>query len=104
MASTTGWTIVLLSGLGCFALKFAGYLLPRRWLGIGWLNKIVSALPIALLSALIAVQSVADGSSYDVDLPRLAGLAVAAVALWRRAPFLVVVIGAALTAALLRLA
>jgi hypothetical protein len=34
----------------------------------------------------------------------MAGFAVAAVAVWRRAPFLVVVLLAAVTAALLRLA
>jgi hypothetical protein len=50
------------------------------------------------------VAAIADGSRYDIDWPRLAGFAVGAIAVWRRAPFLVIVIVAALTAALLRLA
>jgi hypothetical protein len=58
---------------------------------------------IALLAALAAVQALAIGDDLVVDA-RLAGVAVAAVALVLRAPFIVVVAAAALTAALLRLA
>jgi len=98
----TGWTVVLASGAGCYALKLAGYALPQRLLARPGLRRVIGLLPVALLSALIVVQSVADGSRYDINLPRLAGLAVAGLALWRRAPFLVVVVSAAATAALLR--
>ena len=63
-----------------------------------------SALPVALLSALVVVEAVAQGRHLQVDRARLAGVAVAAVAVWRRAPFLVVVVLAGLTAALFRLA
>jgi hypothetical protein len=60
-------------------------------------------LPVALLAALAAVQTVATGERLVVDA-RLAGGAAAIVALLLRAPFLVVVGAAALTAALVRLA
>ena len=60
-------------------------------------------LPIALLAALTAVQVFGHGKGLSLD-PRAAGLGFAAVALVLRAPFLVVVIGAALVAALLRAA
>jgi hypothetical protein len=58
-------------------------------------------LPVALLAGLVVVQTVADGRAVVVDA-RLAGLAVGAALVAVRAPFLVVVLAAALTAAGLR--
>jgi hypothetical protein len=54
-----------------------------------------------MLSALVAVQTFGDGQSLVIDA-RVAGVAVAVVALLLRAPFLVVVLAAAISAALLR--
>ena len=59
-------------------------------------------MPVALLAALVEVQVWSAGTSLTVDA-RTAGLAFAVEALLLRAPFLVVVVGAAATAALLRL-
>jgi branched-subunit amino acid transport protein len=57
-------------------------------------------VPVALLTALIAVQALAHGRGLELNGPRLAGLAAAVVALLLRAPFLVVlVVAAAVTAA-----
>jgi hypothetical protein len=58
-------------------------------------------LPVALLAALTVVQAFAAGRHLQLDA-RAAGLAVAAVAVLLRAPFLLVVALAAATAALLR--
>ena len=58
-------------------------------------------LPVALLSALAAVQTFAVGTRLVVDA-RLAGVAAAVLALLFRAPFLVVVFVAAATAAAVR--
>ena len=68
------------------------------------MRALVELLPVALLAALVVVEAVADGRHIVLDGPRLAGFAAGAVAVWRRAPFLVVVIAAAVVAALLRLA
>ncbi len=103
MSPAAGWVIVIASGLGCYALKFAGYAVPQRWFERPGLTRLVGLLPVALLAALIVVEAVADGRHYDWDAARLAGCAVGVFALWRRAPFLVVVLSAAVTAALLRL-
>ena len=54
-----------------------------------------------LLAALILTQTLGDGQHLVLDA-RVPALAVAAVLVWRRAPFLVVVLAAAATAALLR--
>jgi hypothetical protein len=56
---------------------------------------------VPLLAALILVQTLGDGPRLVIDA-RAPALAVAAVLVWRRAPFLVVVLAAAATAALLR--
>lgn len=98
------WTLVALTTVGCYALKLAGYLLPARVLEHRRTRRLVELLPVALLAALVVVQAVAVGKHLDFDAPRLAGFAVGAVAVWRRAPFLVIVLLAAATTALLRLA
>ncbi len=58
----------------------------------------LEALPVALLSALIALSTFATGSHLLLN-SRAAGLAVALVLVAVRAPFLVVVVGACATAA-----
>jgi branched-subunit amino acid transport protein len=98
------WILVLATIGGCYLLKLAGYLVPARMLGQRTVRRFVELLPVALLAALVVVEAVANGTHWHFDGPRLAGFAVGAVAVWRRAPFLVIVALAALTAALLRLA
>jgi branched-subunit amino acid transport protein len=97
------WWLVIGTVVGCYLLKLAGYLVPARVLEHGPTRRAVELLPVALLAALVVVEAVANGSHYDFDWPRLAGFGVGAIAVWRRAPFLVIVIAAAVTAALLRL-
>jgi branched-subunit amino acid transport protein len=97
------WLLVTGTVVGCYLLKLAGYLVPARVLEHGPTRRAVELLPVALLAALVVVEAVANGSHYGFDWPRLAGFGVGAIAVWRRAPFLVIVIAAAVTAALLRL-
>ena len=58
-------------------------------------------MPAALFSALVITNTFADGNELVLD-ERAAGVAVAFVAAWRKAPFVVVVVLAAATTALLR--
>ena len=99
----TLWELVVATIAGCYAFKLAGYLVPAHLLARPAVRRVVELLPVALLAALVVVEAVAAGRHIDLDGPRLAGFGVAAVAVWRRAPFLVVVVAAAATAALLRL-
>jgi len=92
---------VLGASLACYILKLLGYLAPQRWLASSRLHRIVGQVTVALLAALVAVQTLGVRHGLAVDA-RLAGLAVAAVALILRAPFLLVVVLAASTAAALR--
>ena len=96
------WTAVLVACVGCYLLKLAGLSVPPRILEAPAVSRVAGLMPVALLSALVAVQTLAGDEGLTVDA-RLAGLAFAVVALLLRAPFLVVVIGAAVVAALLRL-
>jgi branched-subunit amino acid transport protein len=96
------WTSVVVAGVGCYLLKLAGLSVPSSVLQRVWVQRVADLIPVALLAALIAVQVLADGRDLVVDA-RLAGLGAAVVALLLRAPFLVVVAAAAVTAALVRL-
>ena len=98
----TLWTTVLLASGLSFALKYLGYVVPHQVLDGPIFSRMTAMLPVALLSALVAVQTF-TGSGGDLTLDaRAAGLGVAVTALLLRAPFLVVVILAAATAATLR--
>ena len=97
----TWWWAILGAGVGCYLLKLAGLSVPARVLERPLVERIADLIPVALLSALVAVQVFASGTHLTIDA-RAAGLAVAVVALVLRAPFLVVVVVAALTASLLR--
>lgn len=96
------WLAILVTAGGCYLLKLAGLSVPQSVLEHPFVHRVADLVPVALLAALVAVQVFADGPSLTVDA-RVAGLAVAVVALLLRAPFIVVVLAAATTAALLRL-
>ena len=97
------WTAVLVASLGCAGLKLAGWSLPRRWLEGERLQRAALLLPVALLAALVAVQTLGGDGTLALDA-RAAGVVVAGLLLAVRAPFLVVILAAAATAALLRAA
>jgi branched-subunit amino acid transport protein len=95
------WPALLVACGGCYVLKLAGMSLPERVLADRRVRRIGALLPVALLSALVATQTFATGQDLTLDA-RAAGLAVAAAAVLLRAPFLVVVVGAAGATAVVR--
>lgn len=96
------WAAVAVTAAGCYLLKLAGLAAPRRLLDHPLTRSFAMIVPVALLAALIALQAVTDGQELVLDLPRLAGLAAAALVLTLRGPFLLVLLTAAATAATLR--
>ncbi|MGZ4497494.1 MAG: AzlD domain-containing protein [Nocardioides sp.] len=96
------WAAIGLGAAGCYLLKLVGLSVPPRVLERPLVERIADLIPVALLAALVAVQVVATGHRLTLDA-RAAGLAAAVALLVLRAPFLVVVTGAAVVAALLRL-
>ena len=95
-------TIVLIvMSIGTFALKAAGPLvLGDRSLPVR-VQQVVALLPAALLAALTIVSTMGDGRDIVIDA-RLIGVAVAGLALWRRLPFVVVIVLASAATALTR--
>ena len=98
----TMWTAILIASIVCVVLKTLGYLIPPTWLEAPRPARIADLLTVALLAALVAVQTFGAGQAIVVDA-RLPAVLVAAGLLLLRAPFLVVVAVAAVVAALLRL-
>jgi uncharacterized membrane protein len=96
------WTAVLLAGVGCYLLKLAGLSLPERVLEHPTVERVADLIPVALLAALVAVQTFSSGPELVLDA-RALGLGFAVVALLLRMPFLVVVVGASVVAAVTRL-
>ena len=101
MSATTTWIVVAGAAIATMALKAVGPVvlggrpLPDR------LTRIVTLLGPALLAALVATATFAVDRELLLD-ERLAGVGAAVVALWFRAPVLVVVLVAAATTAVLR--
>jgi membrane-associated phospholipid phosphatase len=96
------WAGVLVACAACYGLKLAGLSLPQRWLQDPRIQRTVPLIPIGLLAALVATQTFATGRHLVLDV-RAAALIVALGAVLVRAPFLIVVVAAAATAALGRL-
>jgi branched-subunit amino acid transport protein len=93
------WIAVLGTSAIAFGLKYFGHSVPERYLSNPRVLRINTLIPIALLSALVAVQTFGDKSKLVID-QRLAGMTVAVIALVLKAPFPVVVIGSAAASAL----
>lgn len=97
------WLPIIVGGVIGFLMKLTGYSLPESVIGKPVVRRIAALLPIAMLSALTLVQTFGKGQSLHLDA-RVAGLLAAIVALRFKAPFIIVVIVGAATAALLRAA
>lgn len=95
------WGWIALACAIAYATKLLGYGLPARWLGNPRMGLIAGSLTVALLASLTVMNTVASGTQLVLDA-RLGALAVAAIALWLRLPFLAVVVLGALACALLR--
>jgi len=98
----TVWQIILVASVAVLALKLLGYLVPPSIIEKPTPARVANLLTVALLSALVAVQTLAVGQSIQLDA-RVPALLVAAGLFALRVPFIVVIIAAAATAALIRL-
>lgn len=94
------WIATIGTSILAFLIKYSGTLIPSKVLESDAVRKINALLPIAMLSALVAVQAFATKKELTID-HRAAGLLVAAIALKLKAGFPVVVGSAALVSALI---
>ncbi|WP_344427685.1 AzlD domain-containing protein [Amycolatopsis minnesotensis] len=93
-------TVVLAAGT--FAFRFAGPALRSRVTLSPRSEKIMATAAVVLLAAVVATTALTEDQSF-AGIARPAGVLVGGVLAWRKAPFPLVVIAAAATAALLRL-
>jgi hypothetical protein len=98
----TLWSIIIIASLGCLALKLSGYLVPPSFMEKPRPSRVANLLTVALLAALVATQTFGSGTQIVLDA-RVPALLLAAALFALRVPFVLVIIAAAGTAALLRL-
>ena len=98
----TLWAAVVVASVASLLIKLAGYLVPETLLDGARTSRVTTLLPVSLLAALVVVQTVVGpGGSIVLDA-RIVAVGVAVVLLLLRANFLVIVLAAGATAALLR--
>jgi branched-subunit amino acid transport protein len=95
------WPTVILLGVGSYTLRLLGLAVISRDDLPPWAVQPLQLLPPAILAALIATLLVAPGQA--ALNPRLAGVFVAAILIWRRGSLAVAMVLAATVTALLRL-
>ena len=96
------WVAVVVASVLSFGIKLAGHLVPESLMAGERTQRVTTLLPVALLAALVVVQSVAGDAGALVVDARLVAVGVAVVLLLLRANFLVIVLAAGATAAGLR--
>lgn len=95
------WTTVILASILSFAIKFSGFLVPQTMLEKPRFTRVTNLLTVAMLAALVAVQTLAVGQSIEIDA-RVPAVIVAAILFALRVPFIIVVIVAGVVAVVLR--
>jgi branched-subunit amino acid transport protein len=93
---------ILVLAAGTFALRLAGPLMRSRFELSDRVQQLLSTAAVLLLAALVATAALTAGQTH-AGIARPVGVLVGGVLAWRRAPFVLVVVAAAATAAGLRL-
>ena len=96
------WLVIAVVGAVTIAFKASGpVLLGKRELPAR-VASVVEVLAPAMLAALVVTQTVGGDRELVID-ERLAGVVAGGIAVWLKAPLLVVMLVAAVTAAVIRL-
>ena len=98
----TTWLVVAVVGVVTAAFKASGPVLLGSRALPSRMADVVDVLAPAMLAALVVTQTVGGDRALVLD-ERLVGVAAGGVAVWRRAPLVVVMAVAAAAAALVRL-
>ncbi|CAB4595303.1 MAG: AzlD domain-containing protein [Actinobacteria bacterium] len=99
----TMWETILIGSAVVAALKFVGFVLPASVSGSPRVQRISDVVTIGLLASLVVIQTLAVGNALVFD-SRSVAVVVAGVLLWKRVPFIIVILVAAGVAAGLRAA
>ncbi len=92
---------VLIASLAVYSWKLLGYLIPEKRITPA-MRAFAERVTVSLLAALVVVQGFTSTGEIVFDA-RVPALIAAALLLWFRAPYIVVVIAGALVAALFRM-
>lgn len=93
------WTLVLVLFAGAYAFKVTGLVILGGRTLPAVIDRCLALIPAAVVTALVVKDTFSNGQELVLDA-RAAGIAVATIAAWRRAPLIgVIVLGAAVTAA-----
>ncbi|GAB1646242.1 AzlD domain-containing protein [Krasilnikovia sp. MM14-A1259] len=94
---------ILALTVGTYTMRLAGVQMRERLELPAGMQRLLPMAAATLLTALAVTAALTESGGF-AGIARPAGVAVGALLAWRRAPFVVVVVAAAGTAALLRLA
>jgi branched-subunit amino acid transport protein len=94
---------ILVLAVGTYTIRLSGVVLRDRLELSDTLQRVLPMAAAALLAALATTAALMEGAAF-AGVARPAGVIVGALLAWRKAPFVVVILAAAATAALLRLA
>jgi branched-subunit amino acid transport protein len=92
---------MLVLASGTYAFRFAGPALRSRIAVRPGAGRVLEAAAVVLLAALAATTALMTGHEF-AGFARPAGVLVAGILAWRKVPFILVVLAAAGTAAVLR--
>lgn len=95
------WTLVAVLFAGAYAFKATGLVLLGGRSLPPVVDRCLALIPAAVVTALVVKDTFSNGQELVLDA-RAAGIAVAVVAAWRRAPLIVVIVAGALVTALVR--
>ena len=97
----TLWLTVIIASVLSFAVKYTGYFIPQSMLEKPKFTRVTNLLTVAMLAALVAVQTLGSGQAIALDA-RIPAVILAAILFSFRVPFIVVVAVAGIVAVVLR--
>lgn len=98
----TLWIAVVSASALVYSWKLFGYLVPERLVSGSKIKDLASLLTVALLAALVGIQTFGSATGITLDA-RFPALILAGILFYLRVPFVVVVLAAAVMAALIRI-
>ena len=98
----TLWIAVVSASALVYSWKLFGYLVPERLVSGSKIKDLASLLTVALLAALVGIQTFGSATGITLDA-RFPALILAGILFYLRVPFVVVVLAAAMMAALIRI-
>jgi branched-subunit amino acid transport protein len=101
LSSSELWVLIIVLSCAAYGLKVLGFVVVGGRTMPPVLNRCLALIPASLLAALVAKDTFTTAQELVLDA-RAVGLVVAIVAVWRKAPFIVVVVAAMAATALVR--